>query len=180
MDSMGGADGSKVDRLLPYLKRVRSLMGWSLYLLSFGVIAGSVCCMLCAVTMLSQCDGLIVLAGCLCALCGLLVAIGVVGLVLLVPVWLAIVFFGYTRYSLRTMVIWVWLLAGLVALIVTGNHGVTLIAIPFLHVAILLLAIHVACNDPLGDHDKKVLAEPRPLWNPSRKQNTAGGGRSVE
>lgn len=141
----------KTDRLLPYLQKVRWALGWSLKLVWMAFVVGYLVFIGAMLIAAGGIEGLIPPLLVVGGVCALAAVAGALGTALFAPLWFAMVFFGYTRYSLRTMVLSVWLLAGLIALIVTGNELLMVFAIPLLLVAVVVLAIRIVENDPVMD-----------------------------
>jgi hypothetical protein len=101
-----------------------------------------------------------------------LIVLGLLGTVASGLVWLSIVYFGYTRFSLRTLLIAVWVLAAILALIVAGNEQLRAIGIPLLIVFVIVLVARVAVNDPLASPGLKELIAPEEKTKPSNSKKT--------
>lgn len=140
----------KADPLLTWLRRVRWVLGWSLFLIWSGVIAGVLFFVLGAFVMVAQLEPLAVVLFCIAGLFVFQIAFCTATTVTFGAIWVTIVFFGYTRYSLRTMLLTVWLFAALIALIATGHVLLLAFAIPMLIAASLVLLIRIATYDPLA------------------------------
>jgi hypothetical protein len=161
------------DTVPPHLRSSRRTLLWSLRAVCIGFLLGLATLLAGLIGMdagISDVFGWFLIG--LAITSGLLVFLGLLGTAAAGMVWFSTVYFGYTRYSLRTLLIAVWIFAGILALLVAESDQLRAFGIPLLIVFVIVLVARIAANDPLASPGL------RELITPEEKTKPPGNGKT--
>jgi hypothetical protein len=143
----GPASPQPLDRRRSRLNRARRLMGLSLFAFSAS-LAVVYSIHLFNEELEKSWPASTVVVEAVGRVAGILTLVSFLSLLLLVPTWFALVFFCYTRYSLRTMLLFVVAGGLFMSLVVSAETGLRTLGIVLLAILGVALLVAIASHDP--------------------------------
>jgi hypothetical protein len=160
--------------VLIHLRTAKKTLRWSLITTCIGFLVGLAAGLAFEISMGSRAMDTIAGPLVLMAITSLVLMVtGLLGAAAAGIAWFLIVYFGYTRFSLRTLILSVWVFAGILTLVAAGNEQLRAIGIPLLIVFVIVLVARIAANDPLASPGLKEFIAPEEQAKPPGEKQSA-------